>query len=240
MLCLSSISISSGPTDKTRKDGEDDVIFICPTIDELAPIWAVNGVNYGSSSLPPPFRAAFDNLLIPFVDLSMDQFTFRCFVRDSNGLGVTSSSTGTLTVTTDLGSSNAKLNVSNHDYEQIMRTINIGSESGMSELILHHRFVEFNEGNTHTISWHYSDGHNDSCNVSNIFFRIRGWQCRNANQINSNPSWERCIQTGITEATINSSNLSSTIITLEAISNANRSCVSLQYGIQINETGKSM
>ena len=247
------MSISFGPTDKTRREGEDDIIFICPTINEYAPIWAVNGLNYGSSSLPPPFRAAFDNLLIPFVDLSMDQFTFRCFYHDTSDVGprlkLLASTTGTLTVATDLGSSTPKLNISTKFTNRNLQSIanSTSKESGTSELILHHRFLEFNDGINRTISWHYSDSHNnDNCTFSDVFFRIRGWQCRNPNQMNVNASWEQPIKTGITEITINSGNLSNNppiIITLEAVSDVNspnKSCASLRYGIKINESGKSI
>ena len=87
-----------GHVDISRRVGENNIIIMCPTFKSVAPIWRISNYTYGSSSLLSPFQPAYDNLLIPFVKLMMDQFTFQCFVPTGVGLEVLPSSVGTLTV----------------------------------------------------------------------------------------------------------------------------------------------
>ena len=79
---------SFGLTNITRRVGEDDVIIMCPAIDNSVPIWNINGIIYSSATLPRNFKAALDNLLIPFVTESMDEFTFQCFIPIGTGLNI--------------------------------------------------------------------------------------------------------------------------------------------------------
>ena len=144
MLPLVSFS-RFGPTDITRRVGEDDVVIICPTRKYIAPVWSINNYTYGASSLPLPFLPAYDNLLIPYVELNMDKFTFQCFIPTGVGLDVVGSSIGTLTV--DYG--NTFLPVIDN------------------RLVVDHWRLHFNAENF-TLSWKYLHEDNQICSFDDV------------------------------------------------------------------------
>ena len=105
MCPFTNAAVSFGPTNITRRIGEDDIVFVCPSVDhKRTPIWKVNGLTHATSDLPRPFVPVYDNLLIPFVQQNMDGFTFQCFIP--NGKGVVPSSIGTLHVALLVNSDN--------------------------------------------------------------------------------------------------------------------------------------
>lgn len=245
-------AIVFGPTDITRREGEDDVVFICPSIESQVPIWKINDCIYGVTNLPHPFLAAYDNLLILFVDLSMDQFTFQCFIHsDKPGPDVSPSTIGRLNVPTvavssevasvcaqDLNedSSFSKVKIdgickSSSSIPPTMKVIN------PLKLKINHNLMDIMKDSC-TLSWHYSQNqdNNNNCTFSNVLFRIRGWTCLNSDQA---IIWEKNI-TKRSEVKLHNGELirgdESVTVTIEAISkrsgnNPRDLCTYLQYGI---------
>ena len=198
--------------------GEDDIVFICPAYGPGAPIWRINALIYGASSLPDSFQSAYENLLIPFVEASMSNYSFQCFIPTSSKLNVVGSSIGVLRVDDSAG-------------------ILAGAKSLLdSSLNIDHQKLRFSAENL-TISWLYSDdGNTPDC--SSVFFRIQGWECTTSNrQPQSGPVWSCTVTSGM-NITIDFSDMmhnnSSVYVTMEAIkeSDATTVCKDLKFGFQ--------
>ena len=92
-----------GPTNITRRAGEEDVIIVCPAYGPAAPIWRINGLLYGATSLPSAFHSAYENLRIPVVKVNMHNYSFQCFIPTGIKLNVLGSSIGVLSVEPEQG-----------------------------------------------------------------------------------------------------------------------------------------
>ena len=193
MLSEVGVSISSselliGPTDINRRVGESNIIIMCPTFKPVAPIWRVNNYTYGASSLPSPFKPAYDNLFIPLVQLTMNQSTFQSYVPTGTSLKVLPSSVGILT----LDSGNLMQ----------LRSTQIDDP----RLALNHWRLHFYSENL-TLSWLYSNdsaGDDEVCSFSDAIFHIQGWQC--LDRVISSFVWQQNV-TNVTEISIPCTNL---------------------------------
>lgn len=216
-----------GPIDIIRRVGENDIIIMYPTFQVVAPIWRINNFTYGASSLPSPFQPAYDNLLIPFVLLTMNKFTFQCFVPTGIGLEVVPSSVGTLTV--DFGNSTMKQSARN--------------KADLPMLALNHWRLHFYSNNV-TLPWFYSHDSTryEACSFTDVTFQIQGRQCLDL--VKSGLVWERNI-TNVTEISIPSTNLtgnnnSPIFVNMTVTSNRleqNAVCASLSYQILVERDG---
>ena len=216
----------TGPTNITRKAGEDDVIIACPAYGPAAPIWQINSLTYGASSLPYPFQSAFENLLIPIVEASIENYSFQCFIPTGIKLDVVGSSIGVLNVDESGGIQ------SSVDHFQLF--------SG--GLKINHQKLRFSAENL-TISWLYSDdGSTPDC--LSVLFRVQGWACTTSNdQPQVDPIWSHNITSGM-DITIDSSDMMdknvTVFVTLEAIkkSDATTVCSDLKFGLQVKQPSK--
>lgn len=217
-----SASTVIGPVDITRKIGEDDVVIICPAYGPGAPIWRINGLTYGASSLPASFEAVYENLLILSIEPDMNNYTFQCFIVDSNSLNVVESSVGVLTI-----DKSAELSESYYESKLL----------NYSSLKINHQKLRFNDKSI-TLSWLYSDGGNiPGC--SSVVFRVQGWACKStSNQplVIIDPVWT--YDTSDMNITIPLRDLrynnSSVYVTLEALRASDNStvCIDLNFGFQ--------
>ena len=89
------------PSDIERREGERSVRFSCEiyVFAERVPFWRINGVDYISCNLPPPYMQTPSGLEIQTVTRDMDGTTFQCLLPSQNDLSVQASRIGVLTVT---------------------------------------------------------------------------------------------------------------------------------------------
>ena len=179
-MCIpKSFTQSFGPTDITRRVGEDDVVILCPSIDSSAPIQSINGIIYGSSNLPISFKTAFDNLLTPFVEKSMDKFTFQCFVPIGTGLNVMPSSIGELSVMIDSFIAVHQLPfgynfmpyVSMQEYQYSDTIPPPVITMTQYNLTVNHRDLKFDRDMV-KLSWLYSEVNAETCSLNKVIFQI--------------------------------------------------------------------
>ena len=230
ILLKGNLSTSSpiGPVNISRREGEKNVVIMCPTFQAVAPIWRINNHIYGASSLPSPFYPAYDNLLILTVLSTMDNFTFQCFIPTGVRHEVVPSSTGTLSVDS--------VNLLQHAYAGTMST---GTQSDNAEVTLDHWRLHFDFQKI-TLPWKYYFG-NDStvhCSFSEATFHIKGWHCIDG--VRSTLVWQRNLS-NTTAISITSSNVNTSIfinMTVASNSNPNVICTSLSYQFQIGNEGK--
>ena len=93
--------VGPDPSDISRPEGATDVSIHCPfsAVADSAPIWRINSTLYEPLSLKYPLMPTIDGINIRLVDRSLNNTTFQCFLPTGDGLKVSSSSIGTLTVT---------------------------------------------------------------------------------------------------------------------------------------------
>lgn len=232
---------SFGPTNITRRVGEDDVVIMCPTIDNSVPIWSINEIIYTSATLPRGFKAALDNLLIPFITESMDEFTFQCFIPIGTGLNVVSSSIGILSVMIDSSVAVRQLpfgyNMAQISIPKYFDTIPPPVTTMVQyNLTINHRDLKFDK-NKIKLAWLYSEVNAETCSRNSVRFKIKGWQCPNS-QVEE-PEWEKI--TNNLEYDIEKKN-EPWYYTIEAISTAkdiddNTMCTVMEYSVQVHSSG---
>ena len=234
---------SFGPTNITRRVGEDDVVIMCPTIDNSVPIWSINEIIYTSATLPSGFKAALDNLLIPFITENMDEFTFQCFIPIGTGLNVVSSSIGILSVMIDSSVAVRQLpfgyNMAQVSIPKYFDTIPPPVTTIVRyNLTINHHNLKFDK-NIIKLAWLYSEVNAETCSFNSVSFRIRGWQCQNSLTYDS--GWERT--TNNLEINIEKRELHQPLFfTIEAISRAkdvddNTVCTFMDYCFQVDNSG---
>ena len=88
------------PSDIERREGEKGVRISCEifTFEERIPFWRINGIDYTSCNLPPPYMQTSSGLEIGIVTRDMDGTTFQCLLPSQNDLSVQVTSTGRFTV----------------------------------------------------------------------------------------------------------------------------------------------
>ena len=90
--------LAAGPENITRLEGEENVQVDCPFSLTGTPIWRINDSLHDPLSLQQPFTPTVFGITITQVQRNIDQTRFQCFVPSGNGLQVTASEIGTLTV----------------------------------------------------------------------------------------------------------------------------------------------
>lgn len=131
-----------GPTNITRAVQEDDVVILCPSYENIAPIWCINEYTYTVTALPKDFKPAYTNLMIPFIREYMNNSIFQCFVPLDVGLEVVPSPVGVLHVNPG------------RIMQSKLQTKNLNNDL-KSELAIDHWHLHFDLHNF-TLSWHYS------------------------------------------------------------------------------------
>ena len=93
--------VGPDPSDISRPEGATDVSIHCPfsAVTDSAPIWKINSTLHEPLSLKYPLMPTIDGINIKLVDKNLNKTTFQCFLPTGNGLKVSSSTVGTLTVT---------------------------------------------------------------------------------------------------------------------------------------------
>ena len=89
------------PSDISRPEGATDVSIHCPfsAVADSAPIWKINSTLYEPLNLKYPLMPTIDGINIRLVEKGLNNTTFQCFLPTGDGLKVSSSPIGTLTVT---------------------------------------------------------------------------------------------------------------------------------------------
>lgn len=204
------------------------MIIVCPAYGPAAPIWRINGLLYGATSLPNYFRSAYENLRIPVVEVNIDNYSFQCFIPTGINSNVLGSSVGVLNVESEPGAIQNGV-----DRSKVLS----------NALSINHQGLHFSADNL-TISWLYSENIPPDC--SSVFFRVQGWACTTLDdQPLGDPLlvWSQNVTSGM-NITIDSSDMMDKnvpiFVTLEAIkmSEPTTVCKSLQFGLQIKQSSK--
>ena len=91
-------AIDPGPENVNRTEGETDVLIDCTFSTNGTPIWRINYKLFDPFSLPTNIEPTINGLSVTRAERSLDQTRFQCFTPSGNGLHVSASSIGTLTV----------------------------------------------------------------------------------------------------------------------------------------------
>ena len=91
-------AIDPGPQNVNRTEGETDVLIDCTFSTNGAPIWRINDNLFDPFSLPTYIKPTIDGISVTRAERNLDQTRFQCFTPSGNGLQVSASNIGTLTV----------------------------------------------------------------------------------------------------------------------------------------------
>ena len=167
--------VGPDPSDISRPEGATDVSIHCPFSADSAPIWKINSTLYEPLSLKYPLMPTIDGINIKVVDKSLNKTTFQCFIPTGDGLKVSSSSIGALTVTKNGNCSlDNACDIYIHSVSPHAGSYQPLKERQTSMIILDHQRFSFNSTNL-IIVWKLEDN-NTSCTLP-VNFTVQSSSC---------------------------------------------------------------